>query len=262
MKLKMISIVVILALALPLYACTEDDRKPRPDDNSSQSDSNVTMENGYMVIDYFDCLTLSTIKEHVYGDGWVHRPRFSVGLKYLNYDMSNSDITDFLKSVELNYDSYAYVQNGDKVTVSISYSHETAEALKIRFKATSKTYTVAGIYTENMPLSPDELDGNSIRAAIERALSPSERILSVYCGYDEHSDAYNDRAYISCAFAIVTNGSEYYYYHIGVGEDGKSLGEAQRRKYDLGSEQGVLDEVAADYSVFGDYATYSPSKIA
>lgn len=121
-------------------------------------------------IDFFSCVTVVGNRA-ISGSGYFG---YDKNISNLDYDKTNQELTDFLKSVKLKMDmdvENEHLHNGDVVTLSLEYSHSTAEALGITFTQVSKTYTVSGL-TE-APREPSQADYDQLYPKLEDAVARS-----------------------------------------------------------------------------------------
>ena len=86
----------------------------------------------------------------------------------VDYDMTRADVSEFINDVSYSIDKTENLSNGDEVTVTATYSEQTAKALKIKVTEDTMTITVEGLierYKDGDDISKDDL--NSITAAME-----------------------------------------------------------------------------------------------
>lgn len=169
--------------------------------------------NSKNTLDVFDGVNILAF----YGENGKGYVSFSYDCDYIDYDKTNQDIESFLKHIKLNYNRASNLSNGDSITVTLSYSHEDAQSLGISLAATSRTYTVYGLYDQATSVADaKELDANQIRSAVEKQLGKGETIVSAYVDDIEIETP----RHICCVHVIVTDGSLYYTYEVGI--DGKN----------------------------------------
>lgn len=111
-----------------------------------------------MEIDFFAAVE----DAHAYGKDGSGHFIYDKELDNIEYDKTNGDITEFLKSIKIKCDREGDwdLRNGDTVTLTLSYSHETAEELGLALKETSRTYTITEL-TERIR-STEELDYDAL----------------------------------------------------------------------------------------------------
>ena len=151
---KLLSVLVALILLMTcLTACAANegptDTKPagsKPTDTqpSASTPAPTTEPKDNLVeIDFFAGVIGASYRA-VSGSGYLG---FHTDVSEIDYDKTNSDLRDFLKSVKLIVEMETEnekLHNGDVITITLEYSHSTAEALGITFKEVSKTYTASG----------------------------------------------------------------------------------------------------------------------
>lgn len=135
MRKTSLILAILLFFVFCLSACGDASKDSSPDSTKSQINSQE--------IDFFSCVQLCGVNGEVDGSGSFY---YEADISKLNYDKTNSDLKDFLKSIKCSTDCESgKLHNGDVVTVTLSYSHSEAEALGITLKETSKTYTKSGL---------------------------------------------------------------------------------------------------------------------
>lgn len=118
---KIIALLLVFIMVLPLTACSGGDQRK---------------------IDFFAAVE----DPHFYGIDGSGYFTYSKKLGNIEYDETNLDIERFLKSVKITVsDNNSQLRNGDKVTVTLSYSKSEAEKLGITLKETRRTYTAKGL---------------------------------------------------------------------------------------------------------------------
>ncbi|MFQ6792634.1 hypothetical protein [Thomasclavelia sp.] len=77
----------------------------------------------------------------------------------IDYDKNNEQLANFVNTTSLDYEVTRDLSNGDKVTITVKYSKETADANKIKVTNDSKTFTVKGLIERYKKASslPDDL---------------------------------------------------------------------------------------------------------
>lgn len=193
-------------------------------------------------IDFFDAIDVMFFDPD--GKGYI-----SIGCNTdgIEYDKENAELTEFLESVEVDCDKKKKLSNGDEVLLSLKYSDEEAEKLDVSFKEASRTYTVYGLPGEKAVTSMDEVKYDEIAEALKNELREGEELVSVYCIYKENEE--NASRYVYELDFIVTDGSHYYPYQIGISPDGSKAGNFVRnigryRIVNSDSEEKVLEKLA------------------
>ncbi len=118
---KIIALLLVLVMILPLAACSGSDKRQ---------------------IDFFAAVD----DPHFYGIDGSGYFTYSLKLENIEYDETDLDMKKFLKSVKITVsENRSQLHNGDKVTVTLSYSKSEAEKLGITLKETRRTYTAMGL---------------------------------------------------------------------------------------------------------------------
>lgn len=186
---KAISILTVLVLLLSCLTACGDSAPDNPTGSSALENNDNLLE-----IDYFSCVERYGHSGEVDGSG-----SFSYGadISKLDYDKSNADLADFLKSIKCSTDCESgKLHNGDVVTVTLSYSHSEAEALGVTLKETSKTYTVSGLVEVLRTPTQDVHDQlyHELEDVVERAYAEENNpaIVTAYWfyAYDNCGDPY------------------------------------------------------------------------
>ncbi len=138
---------------------------------------------GAQKIDVFDAVSLSVPTNQIYKFSWFvldndktgcyqseisgyGEVELTVDISKIDYDKSNTDITEFLESIDFVLTDGVFepgkgnLRNGDNVTVSISYSKSRAEELGIKIPKTEHNLSVSyqEIVRDKSEITKEDLD--------------------------------------------------------------------------------------------------------
>lgn len=102
---------------------------------------------GYKIYDNFFNFTKIDLAKNITadfegkdGNGYITNVKTNI-----DYDKNNEVLADFINFTYPDYDYSSTLSNGDKVTITVKYSEETAKNNKIKVTNNSKTLTVKGL---------------------------------------------------------------------------------------------------------------------
>lgn len=231
MKRRTLCLALATIMIFSLFGCHSPAPNTDADNTSTQvnedsapvtPDTNNSTE-GKIIIDPFEGIYFTYYGENGSGDltFWDNR-------NFINFDQNNSELVEFVKSIDAKVSKRSNLINGETITVTLSYSQEEADRLGVALKTTSKNYTVHGLYHDGSPSSVSDIDLDGIRSALIGILKENETLLSTYVTFMTHeapdSEGPTPRVVFEVYF-IVNDGTNYYYYFTGIGDDGSAIGE-------------------------------------
>ena len=183
---KIFALLLVLVMLLSLCACGNDGEKSNDDGNKPTSRNNADKNDPTdpteapdhrVALDVFSGVTVK-FKDAMNGFGESLTVEFDH--TKVDYDKSNTDIKNFLQSIEFTHDTYRNLSNGDEVVVNASWSKSTADALGVKLLEISHVYTVAGLYdvyrtTEGLSKETKVIEGIKSKIASEIVMYKSDR---------------------------------------------------------------------------------------
>lgn len=189
---------------------------------------------GINVIDVFAGVDLtkgiytSTMDSVRDGSGHYWVKPLQINLDNVDYDRSNADMKEFLKSIDFywveNNEMRDKLKNGDTITIGLEYSKSDAEALGITLFEETKTITVdwlKEVYRDSSEVDMERLkaiyeDAEPVQCAVRStaddwsdmenySYTTSERT------FFEYEKDGNGNRYIACLLVLVTINHEYDY---------------------------------------------------
>lgn len=193
---KFFALLLAVVMVLSLCACGNDGEKSNDDGNKSGAGDNspttvpttpaapTDPADDRVELNVFAGVTVM-FKPAMNGFGESITVEFDH--TNVNYDKSNTDIKNFLQSIEFSHNDYINLSNGDEIVVNASWSKSTAEALGVKLMESSHVYTVVGLYdvyrsSEELPKDLKEIDG--IKGAIVEEIEDYMDYYDWFDGYD------------------------------------------------------------------------------
>jgi hypothetical protein len=191
---KLFTLLLAVVMVLSLCACSNDSNEKNEDGNkTADSGNNATTvpatapttapttptepADDRVALNVFAGVTVK-FKDAMNGFG----ESFTVEFDHtkVNYDKTNTDIKNFLQSIEFSHNAYKNLSNGDEIVVNASWSKSTADALGVKLLEISHVYTVAGLYdvyrsTEGLSKETKVIEGIKSAIAGEIVMYKSDR---------------------------------------------------------------------------------------